>query len=147
MASISSKPWTLKQLLAKTPRKIQYNSDDTKVSKAKKIVDKDTGLPAVVAVVYSTHDANGNPIKTKREHRCYIMGLEGIKKPINESQVKLSCDCEFFMYNLEYALSRKDNAEIIFSNGKPATITNPQNKVYLCKHLFHLAEVMIMKGM
>lgn len=146
-ATLNTAPYSLAEMMRRTPRNIQSNADDTRISKAKKIIDKDTGQPVVLSVIYATHDANGNPVREKREHRCYIMGLEGPSKPINESKAKLSCDCEWFMYVCEYALSRKGNADIIFSNGKPARVTNPNNRPQLCKHLFHLAETLIQRGM
>lgn len=146
-SSLSSKPYTLKQLVAKTPRNIQYNAEDTKVKQAKKFVDRDSGQPSVVAVVYSTHDADGNPTRSPILHKCYISGLDGKSKAIGNSHVNLSCTCGYFLYTLEYALNKRGNADIIFSNGKPALVKNPTNKSYLCKHLYHLAEVIISRGM
>ena len=147
MASLTSQPWTLNQLMKRTPMKIQYNSDDTRIKMAKKIIDKDTKQPAVIAVIYSTHDHEGNILKSPRDHRCFIMGLEGQGKPINESRVKMSCDCEHFMFVCEVALKKKGNADIIFSNGKPARVKNPRHIPQLCKHLYRLSESLITRGM
>jgi len=90
---LTSKPFTLSQLMAKTPRNIQYNADDTRIKQARKIIDKDTNQPAVVAVVYSTHDADGNPTRNPIMHKCYILSLDANRKPINQCHVHLSCDC------------------------------------------------------
>lgn len=133
--------------MAKTPRNIQYNADDTRIKQARKIIDKDTNQPAVVAVVYSTHDADGNPTRNPIMHKCYILSLDANRKPINQCHVHLSCDCAYFMYTLEYALNKRGSADIIFSNGKPAVIRNPSNKGFLCKHLYHLAETLVSRGM
>jgi hypothetical protein len=47
----------------------------------------------------------------------------------------VGCSCKDFRYRIEYALSRSDNSRVVYSNGKPALITNPTNKKYFCKHI------------
>lgn len=146
--SITSAPLSLRQLMQRTPRNIKSNADDTRILKIKKIIDSDTGQPAVISVIVSTHDSQGYLRRNPKQHRCFIMSMDEDKtKDINASKVKLSCDCEYFMYTVEYALRRRGNADIIFSNGQPAVVRNPTHKPFLCKHLFQLAEVVISKGL
>lgn len=91
--TVNTSPHTLNHLMKKTPATIKGYADDTKIVSSKKIVDSETGMPTVIAVVQSTHDSQGRLRKDSKKHRCFIMGLEGPKKPINQSRVKLSCDC------------------------------------------------------
>lgn len=50
------------------------------------------------------------------------------------------CDCPYFKYHLEVALTRIGASSINNSNGKPPTVRNPQMLPYLCKHLVLTAE-------
>lgn len=57
------------------------------------------------------------------------------KVPLVEQEVRVSCDCERFLFFFEYALAKRKAAHIRFGNGEPPTITNPSQKIGLCKHL------------
>ena len=70
-----------------------------------------------------------------------------MKSPVVCSLIKLVRITTRSHKDCEYALNRKGSADIIFSNGKPAKVTNPTNRPQVCKHLFHLGEVLIMRSM
>lgn len=46
-----------------------------------------------------------------------------------------SCTCEYHLYHCEWALARRDNSEIIYSNGRPPRETNPRYLAHICKHV------------
>ena len=59
---------------------------------------------------------------------------------------KVYCDCLDFGYRLNYALNKNklatwkqpkkyENDKVFVNNQEPAVVTNPDNKVYVCKHL------------
>jgi hypothetical protein len=56
-------------------------------------------------------------------------------KPDLDSELWVSCTCPFHLYNTEYALTKNENSDIIYSNGNPAYVTNPRNIAYVCKHI------------
>ena len=49
--------------------------------------------------------------------------------------VKVSCDCERHKFVYEIALWKRGAADVIYSNGKMPTETNPQLIPGCCKHL------------
>jgi hypothetical protein len=55
-----------------------------------------------------------------------------------QKRVIVSCDCEFFMFYSEYALSTWGAARIKYSNGEAAVVRNPGNLPLVCKHLVKL---------
>lgn len=52
--------------------------------------------------------------------------------PGTEDNLWVSCSCEWFMFNCEYALWTHNASSIIYSNGEPALITNPRNIPMCC---------------
>ncbi len=53
------------------------------------------------------------------------------------------CNCPYFLYYLEVALTRVGSSSIRNSNGKPPTVRNPHMHAYLCKHLVLAADVAV----
>lgn len=60
--------------------------------------------------------------------------------PELKTPVWVWCDCPYFKYYLEVALTRVGASSINSSNGKPPTVRNPQMLPYLCKHLVVTAD-------
>lgn len=92
------------------------------------------GFPAV-------HAHTIDPESENKGHQTQIVVIDTpkIRNPdFITGHVKVSCSCEFFMYNSEYALHKWGAANIRYSNGEPATFTNSDNFPILCKHLYAL---------
>jgi hypothetical protein len=51
------------------------------------------------------------------------------------SKIWASCDCEWFLYYCEVALTKRGSSEVIYSNGKDPKITNPRKLSVACKHI------------
>ena len=56
----------------------------------------------------------------------------------NPNKYWVSCDCGNFKYVWEFALTKHGASSIKYSNGQPATKTNPKNIPGVCKHLYKL---------
>lgn len=118
----------LKQLVDKQPPYVINKSEDVVLRKIVYTKAKKTGLPAVAAHAI---DPNSN----NKGHACQIVTVETprVKNPdLKTGWVKVSCDCDFFKYRCEYALSKHGAANIRYSNGEPAYTTNPDNYPLLC---------------
>lgn len=77
--------------------------------------------------------------KGSKPHKCNVIGLDKAQPLISkQKRVVVSCDCEFFMFYCEYALSTWGAARIKYSNGEPAVVRNPGNLPLVCKHLVKL---------
>jgi hypothetical protein len=77
-----------------------------------------------------------------------IKGMEGAPvyhMPTADSPCFVSCECPYFLFNCEYALTKSGNSEIHYSNGRPSYITNKAKfgkfLPFLCKHLYRAAPV------
>lgn len=68
-----------------------------------------------------------------RSYKHVLIKLEPDKK-FTDSKVLFSCSCPDHMFTWEYALTKRGNSQIIFSNGEPADLRNPRNSPGLCKH-------------
>jgi hypothetical protein len=76
-------------------------------------------------------------------------------RPLNPMQYDLnngdapavvSCSCPDFKFRWEYANTQSQNAEIKYSNGQPAIVTNPSNRKQLCKHLYAITSDVLTKN-
>jgi hypothetical protein len=77
--------------------------------------------------------------KGSKPHKCSVIGLDkDLSKISKQKRVVVSCDCEFFMFYCEYALTTWGAARIKHSNGEPAVVRNPGNLPLVCKHLVKL---------
>lgn len=74
------------------------------------------------------------------KYKTTIRPLNPLQYDLNagNAPAMVSCSCEDFKYRLEYSLSLSRNAQIKYSNGQPANITNPTNKKFMCKHLISI---------
>jgi len=132
----ANKGLSLKGILRHTPKYIKNSSEDIAISSYKPTKTKG-GLPAVTGYSY---DGTKKP---RKKHKFQIIGLEKGKKLSEQKRVKVSCQCEFFMYYSEYALWTWGAANITYSNGEPAVVRNPGNIPLYCKHLAMVAQFII----
>lgn len=128
----------LRDIMSRQPIYIINKANDVEVSKLVRTKSKKAGLPAVTAHVIDPSSRNNG-------HNCQIVVVDTprISAPnLITGNVKVSCDCEWFMYYCEYALSKWGAANIKFSNGEPAYTTNPGNVALICKHLYALGSLL-----
>ena len=131
---------SLKQIVRATPPYYKNKVKDV-VIKALKPATTKGGMPAIRAKTMS--------LDSKSRH-VYDTTVVGKEKDIPVSQQKhvlLSCSCENFTYTWEYALHHWGSAVIKYSNGEPASMTNPGNQPGMCKHLCALVKVVLEDGM
>jgi hypothetical protein len=57
-------------------------------------------------------------------------------RPGMGTPVWVSCNCRYFRYVCEWALTRYGSSDIVYSNGQPARITNPGGVGTTCKHVY-----------
>lgn len=85
------------------------------------------------------------------EQRVWMRCTDGKRKtylrffgtPAVTTPVWAWCDCPYFKYYLEVALTKYGCSSIKSSNGKPPVVRNPQNLPYLCKHLVVTAKIAV----
>lgn len=148
---LSKKGMNLRGLVRSTPRLMINNSADVEVLQLKKTVTK-SGMPAVQAACYT--DDPFRPNKVRRIHRLFVIGLDktksgdpDLKTPISKhKRVLVSCPCENYTFTWEYANAAHGCSRIVYSNGEPPVMTNPNLAPGLCKHLAALSFNMIKKG-
>ena len=118
---------TIKQLIEKQPSYIINGSREIRIGNVRNTKSKKTGLPAIQAEAKSR--------SSNSTHTCQIVSISD--SSLN-GFVKVSCSCDFFKYYCEYALYQWGAANIRYSNGKPARVTNPENYPLVCSHIMAL---------
>lgn len=121
-------------LLKNTPPYVKLTARDMVTLKKMSRANTKGGHPAIKGVCVSNKgEGSGRP------HKCSVIGLDKEKPTISkQKRVIVSCDCEFFLFYCEYALTTWGAARIKYSNGEPADVRNPANVPLLCKHLVKL---------
>jgi hypothetical protein len=128
-AERAEKGLSLTALLRKQPAFIRSSGEDIIIKKYKDAKTK-KGAIAFTGVCV---DGNKRPATP---HKFEIIGTDpGQPYMSKQKRIKVSCSCEFFMYRCEYALWTWGAANIKYSNGMPAKVTNPSNFPLVCKHI------------
>lgn len=141
---LSRKGLTLRKLLRGTPRLMMNNSIDVELVEFKRVKTK-SGMPAIKAVVVTNDPFR--PGKVRRVHNTFIIGADkaadnspDLKTPINKhKKVIVSCACESYVFTFEYANAAYGASRIVYGNGEPPVVTNPNLAFGLCKHLVAVA--------
>jgi hypothetical protein len=119
-------------LLKNTPPYIKAKARDEVTLKKLSKTQTKGGHHAIAGVCKSN-------VKGSTPHKCNVIGLDKAQSKISkQKRVIVSCDCEFFMFYSEYALSTWGAARIKYSNGEAAVVRNPGNLPLVCKHLVKL---------
>lgn len=128
---------TLAQLLRHTPAYVQKGSRNTKILNAKVVRMKQGGYKKLKAEVLRV----SNDGVKHNKHKLEIMSLTpGPDGKLSKGPVKVSCDCEAFLYwGIEYVLHQHGAADIKYGNGEPPTTRNPAQVIFLCPHLTKMA--------
>lgn len=129
---------SLKGLLRSTPPYIRNKAldDDVVIKKYERKRTKG-GMPAIVGAAVSM--ANRAP---REVHRCSVIGYDKANPKLStQKKVLVSCNCGNYTFTWEYANWTWGASKIVYSNGDPATTTNPANRPGTCKHLWALIKV------
>ena len=110
-------------MVKNTPKNIKKNSKDVKVSVHSSLFKKLFSKNPILNVVTKTV-TNGN----KHQQKIKLQG----------KHYWVSCNCENFKFQWEYALSLYGGTSIIYGNGESAEKTNPSNSPGVCKHLYKI---------
>lgn len=70
-----------------------------------------------------------------RKHKVWIKDQDA-QDVMTSKDIWVSCDCERFTFQWEYALTKKGASSIRFSNGDAPVSTNPRLKAAACKHVY-----------
>jgi len=105
-----------------------------------RILSNARGVAVKLKKVKSLKDKDGDPYREitaicrgKTIPRTVVMRIYG--KGDKNSQIWASCDCEWFLYYCEVALTKKGSSDVIYSNGENPKITNPRRLGIACKHI------------
>lgn len=128
---------SLRQLLKATPPYIQANAQEVIIRELRPAVSRG-GFPGVKSKILSVGNRG-----TKHQYRATIVGKETDIPLYKQKHVICSCECDFFLYYCEYALTHWGSAVIKYSNGEPPVHTNPGLLPLMCKHLTQLAKTVI----
>lgn len=128
---------SLKQLLKATPPYIQANAQEVIIRELKPAVSRG-GFPGVKSKILSVGNRG-----VKHQYRATIVGKEVDTPLYKQKHVMVSCECGFFLYYCEYALTHWGSSSIKYSNGEAPVHTNPGLLPLMCKHLTQLAKTVI----
>jgi hypothetical protein len=99
------------------------------------------GLPAVEATAWYEDLLRPNSQEAHTRYTVQIVGLDDQTKPIyRQNRVLVSCACKDWVFRWEYANAIHGATRIIYGNGQPAVMHNPNNIPGLCKHSLAVAE-------
>lgn len=131
---------SIKQIMRATPPYIHNNGKEVVI---KSLQEKTTkgGFPGVLAKSMSVTGI-GNKRK-KMVYNTTIIGKEKDKPLSEQKHVLMSCECDFFMFYCEYALTHWGSSKIKYCNGEPPVSTNPGLQPLCCKHLSKLAKTVL----
>jgi hypothetical protein len=132
---------TIQQLMKATPPDTKRLATNVRIS-AMKVKQTQDGYPVIIAKTQSTVDAKGKVITRPGQKDSYVSTIEVYPK----HQVIVDCTCSQHLYRLEYYLNKVGAARIIRSNGEPPTIRATEGGVWLCKHLYALADKLVKAG-
>ena len=125
----------LHTLMRATPWNIVNNAGDVNVVKKNAWVEKDDKGEHKV---FSGKLLTRGPDKKPRNVTIKMYGsrtANGQMRRKTRHPVWVHCDCEYFLYYLEVAVTARGSSSVITSNGNFPKIRNPRMKPYLCKHL------------
>lgn len=135
------KGMTIVGLLNNTPRYIKEKARDEVVIKKYAQTKTKGGHRAMKAICQTRVPQRHEP------HQCSVIGLDPDQPKLSkQKRVLVSCDCEFFLFYCEYALSTWGAARIKYSNGEPAVVRNPGNVPLVCRHLVPVLRLIRERG-
>lgn len=138
---VELKGLTPRQLIKMAPDYIRNNAYGVYFEEIKRKRTKDD-KPGILAKALAV---TGKP--RSGTYRVTVTGKHSELELSEKNQkVVVSCACDFHKYTCEYALYHNGASFIKYSNGEPATTTNPGNYPVICKHSYALLEKILEKG-
>lgn len=131
---------SIRQLMKATPPYLHNNSTEVVIKSLKPATTRG-GFPAIRAVAISVGQAG-----RKHSYKLHFIGKQAGIPISKQKHVLASCECDFFKYYSEYALTHWGSAVIKFSNGEAPQMTNPGLQPLLCKHLAALGKTILAHG-
>jgi len=130
-------------MMAVTPPEVKNKSFDVKIVRRYYETGRDEGYRRVrrrQPTIYNqvrayTRDISGTG--SGEVHKCIIRFFG---PPDDRTPVWVSCDCAWFKFTAEVALSDHNSSDVHFSNGEPPTVRNKAKYPMLCKHLYRVAD-------
>lgn len=119
---------TISKLMRSTPSDTTLRSQSVRVLSTNRLMSKN-GFPTLSCICKSTEPTTAH---RPPKHKVLIRLMN------RKDKLWVSCSCESFMYNWEYALMKNGGSSIKYSNGDPATRTNPRNIPGVCPHIYKL---------
>lgn len=126
----------LDQIMAKCDKMRKLNAKLVRVVGYKTGFDK-KGLPTAVAKTYTPREytVNMRLVRAKDQNK-YVSSVKFLDRKLN---VKVSCSCKDFLFaGWEYVLAQHGAADIVYGNGEPPDIKNPDHRIGCCKHIIAL---------
>jgi hypothetical protein len=123
---------TLKRLLQLTPKDILSRANKCRVRIIKSVIDSDD--------IGDHKFVLANVKATDGDRTAAIKFYQLSKRNLVNSESWVYCSCPYFKYYLEVALTARESASILESNGAFPFIRNPSMRPYLCKHLAALSK-------
>jgi len=125
----------LHTLMRATPTNIASNASHVNVLKKNAWVEKDDKGEHKV---FTAEMLSVGPDKKPRNVTIKLYGTRtasGRMKRKTKHPAWVHCDCEYFLYYCEVAVTARGSSSVITSNGNFPKIRNPRMRPYLCKHL------------
>lgn len=129
----------LHTLMRQTPANIVSNAGKVNVLDKDAWVERDDKGEHKV---FTARLLSKGPKKKPRHVTIKMYGsrtLGGRMKRKTKHPVWLHCDCEYFLYYCEVAVTARGSSSVMTSNGNFPKIRNPRMRPYLCKHLLRAA--------
>lgn len=125
----------LAKLVSASDKLRKINARFVKIVGYKNGWDK-AGHATAICRTYTPREYKGGRVVPATDYKRYTSSIKFLDKQLN---VKVSCSCPDYTFaGWEYANHLAGASDLIYGNGEPPTIKNPQNKIGLCKHLLAL---------
>lgn len=144
---------TLRKLMRNTPKLFVNNAEFVDILDMKKAKTR-TGMPALIGKLLTNDPLYYGHTKTPKA--VHLIGLDknelgkpDFDKPINKHRkVMLQCSCESYVFfGFEYSNAAHGAARIIYGNGQPPVVMNPQQAYGCCKHAYRLGLEAVKRGL
>lgn len=134
---------TIQRILKSCEGQRLFWGREVKITKFKKFKTV-KGFPAVKAICY--HQDRLRPNAVKRYHEVSVVGIQDPSLPIHKQRIYCSCDCEDWVYVWEYAVAAHGGTKVMYGNGEPPVMTNPELAPGACKHCIAVFTEILTKG-
>jgi len=121
---------TLSKLINNTPEQIVLNSRNVTGRVLKSYWDVDNEGKEHRKIMIRAKD-----IVTRNPPKTLVLSIYGTERDITKNKAWVYCNCEYFKFYLEVALSLRGSSSIIEATKQLPVNNNPRLTPYLCKHI------------